>query len=139
MSSGMFDAARQAIGRGQIAWESADIRVLLVKDTYSFDPTHSFVADLVAHELGATDYARKTTTGRIVGPSSPTYFLMDDVLWVGLGGASNQVIGGAVVYLHTGSDATARLICFIDTPDQLTQDQDTYLAFATSRVFQWTG
>jgi hypothetical protein len=140
VASALYDGARKAFLEGNLHWGTDDIGVLLVQDTYSFSAAHGFVADVVAAELSATDYARKTNVaGRSVGASAPTYALCDNLTWVGLGGAVNQVIHGVIFFLNTGNDATARLICFCDNPNITTQDQDVVASFGSQRVFSWGG
>lgn len=139
MASALYNGARKSFLDKGLAWGSDDIRALLVQSTYTFSAAHEFVADVVAAELGATDYARKATTGRAVGTGAPTYALCDNITWAGLGGAVNQTIGGLIFFLNTGSDATARLIAFCDNPDLTTENQDVVANFGSQRVFSWSG
>jgi hypothetical protein len=139
MASSLYSPARRAFGRGQIAWDTDDIRGLLVLPTYSYDADHQYVSDVVAHELGATNYARKQLTGRSVGVSAPTYFLADTITWTSLGNGVNETIHGLIIFVHTGNDATAPLICFCDNADLPTQGQETRIVFANNRVFSWSG
>ena len=139
MASGLFNPARQAFGRGEIDWEDADVRALLVVPAYTFDPDDAFVADLVAHELSAANYARVQVTGRQVGPSAPTYFLADAPLFPNLGTVGEATIGMGILFVHTGNDATARLVCACDVADQATQALGTRIVFANGRVFSWGG
>jgi hypothetical protein len=140
MASGVFNPAKVRFARGEIDWEDHDIRVLLVDDVYTFDATDEFVADVVASELVATDYARQTLSGLTVTQddganlarlkaTAPTF--------VGLGGAANDTIGGAVVYRFITNDAASPVIAFIDTSDFVTQDGDVILGFPTDGVLAW--
>lgn len=139
MASGLYDNGRQSFGQGAIDWENDNIDLLLVDDTYTFDPLDEVVSDLTVSELSATDYARKDVTGRTVTDSSPTNFLMSNVVFAGLGGALNDTIGGAVVFKNLGADASNVLICFVDTADILTQDTDVTIAIAGGVAFTWAG
>jgi hypothetical protein len=139
MASGLYNAARAAFLKADIDWEAADVRCLLVDETYVFDATEVYVDDLVAYELGATDYARQTVDNRAVSGTSPTYADADNITFAGLGGVTNETINGAVLFVDTGDDATAPLICFVDLSDVLTEDIDTIVDFADGHVFDWTG
>lgn len=135
--AGIYDGARRLWLQGGIAWESADIRVLLVMPTYVYNAGHNFVSDVVAHELVATDYARKSTTGRQVQAGAPTYVVCDNVTWAGLGGAVNDDIAGLIFFMHTGSDATARVLLHLPNSILPTQDQDVRTDFENGRLFDW--
>jgi hypothetical protein len=138
MASGLYNSARAAFLRGEIDWEGADVRLLLVKDTYTFDATDVYVSDLVAQELTATDYARQSMAHMAVTGTNPTWADADDVTFAGLGGVTNQTIGGAVVYVYNASDDAAPLIAFIDLSDISTADMDTAVRFEDSHVFNWS-
>lgn len=93
---------------------SADLRVLLVRETYTFAATHNVVSDVVAHELSVSSYARHTLTGETVvedDTNHRAYLDANDATFSGLG--TGQTIAGAVLFRHTGSDATAPVIAFI--------------------------
>lgn len=105
MSNQLYDKGREGIADDTISL-SGDVRVMLVKSTYTFSNAHQFLSD-----LGAND------NGRSVALASKTYtagvFDAADTSLV----ATAAVACNALVYFqHTGSDATARLIAYIDTP-----------------------
>jgi len=130
------NAARQLFGQGGVDWEGDDIRALLTLDTHTPLLTHAVVADVVADELTATDYARQLLPSRFVSLANPTVFSGGVITWAGLGGAVNQTIGGVWIFVQTGSDATAPLLVFIDSADALTQDINVVLDL-TGGVFTW--
>jgi hypothetical protein len=139
MASGMYNPGRQAFGLGDIHWDTDDIEALLVLDTYTFDPTEQYVSEIVG-ELTATDYVRKNVANRAVSNATTTTFTADNVTWPGLGGAVDQIVGGAILFLNVSdNDAISPLICFIDTADILTIDFDLVLAFAGGVVFTLVG
>jgi hypothetical protein len=93
--------------------------MLLVKDTFVEDRTDNVVDDIVAHECDATDYARTTisTTGRTVTEDDANFRAeldFADQVFAAIGGAANNDLAGAVVYVHHASgDASAELLFFM--------------------------
>ncbi len=86
---------------------SGDVRVMLVADGYTFDDAHEFVAD-----LGAND------NGRSAALSSKSYTAgVFDAADAALTATAAVACDALVIFKHTGSDATARLVAYIDTPD----------------------
>ena len=102
----LFDPGREGFLDGTIDWDTDDIRVMLVRSTYAFDAADKFVADLGAVDNGrSAALAGKTVTNGVADAN-------DTSLVAAAANASNAL----VVFKHTGNDATARLICYIDTP-----------------------
>ena len=85
---------------------TGDVRVMLAKSTYTFSNAHEFLAD-----IGAVDNGRSATLG------SHTYtngvFDAADTSLVATGAVACNAL---ILFQHTGADATARLIAYIDTP-----------------------
>lgn len=99
----------------------ADVRVLLLGGAgyvYTFDPDDVFVADLTpgTNELAGTGYGRITMTGETVTQNDTD----DRVEWdatdtdFGTLNADNGDIDAVILFVHTGNDATATLIAFLD-------------------------
>jgi hypothetical protein len=107
--SALFDPGREGFADGSYNWLSGDFRVMLVKSSYVFDASDKFLAD-----LGSVDNGRSSA---LAGKSCPAGVCdANDTSLAALGvGASNALI----VFLHTGSDATARLVAYIDDADGL--------------------
>ena len=104
MASMLFDPGREGILDTTIAM-TGDIRVMLVKSTYTFVASHKFLVDLGAVDNGRTTALQnKTYTSGVFDAEDISLTATDAV-------ASNALI----VFLHTGSDATARLIAYVDT------------------------
>lgn len=106
MANVLFPLGRQGFLDGSIDWDTNDIRAMLVRSTYTYDANDQYVAD-----LGSVD------NGRSAALSSKTVTLgvadaADTSLTATAANASNAII----VFQHTGSDATARLICYVDSP-----------------------
>lgn len=86
--------------------DADDIRVMLVLSTYVYDATDEFLAD-----LGAVDNGRSgALAGKSVDAALAVFDTTDSTLNATAGSASNALI----VFRHTGADATADLIAYID-------------------------
>jgi hypothetical protein len=106
MANALFDPGREGFLDGSIDWDTDDIRVMLVKSSYVFSAAHKFIADLGAVDNGrSAALAGKTVTNGVADANDTTVTASGAVACASL-----------VVFKHTGADATARLICFIDTP-----------------------
>lgn len=105
MANALFNAGREGFLDGTIDWDTMDIRAMLVKSTYSWDATDKFLADLGSVDNGrSAALSGKAVTDGIADAADTT-----------LTATSAVACNAIVVFYHTGSDATARLICFVDT------------------------
>lgn len=103
--SSLFNPGREGFLDGSIDFDTDDIRVMLVRSTYTFDPTDKFIADLGSVDNGRSGaLGSKTVTDGIADAA-------DTSLNATAANASNAL----VLFKHTGSDATARLIGYMDT------------------------
>jgi len=106
MSNRLFDFGREGILDESIGMSTGDIRVMLVRSTYSFSNGHKFVADLGIVDNGrSAALSGKTFTAGVFDASDTS---LNAVLAV----SCNALI----FFQHTGSDSTARLIAYVDTP-----------------------
>jgi hypothetical protein len=78
---------------------------MLVLSTYTFDPTDTFIAD-----LGAVDNGRSAALGSKAFPDG-VFDAADTTITATAGSACNALI----IFQHTGSDATARLLAYVDS------------------------
>jgi hypothetical protein len=106
MANALFDPGREGFLDGSIDWDTDDVRVMLVKSTYSFSAAHKFIAD-----LGAVDNGRSAALG-----SKTVTNGVADAAVTSLTATAAAACASLVVFKHTGADGTARLICYIDTP-----------------------
>lgn len=105
MASVLFDKGREGILDTTIAM-TGDIRVMLVKSAYVFSAAHQFVADLTAGN----------DNGRSVALATKTYTSgVFDAVDTSITATASAACNALVIFLHTGVDATARLIAYIDT------------------------
>ena len=104
MTSAVFPKAKEQLLQAGINLSSADVRVMLVLSTYTYDATDEFVAD-----LGAVDNGRSAALGSKT-LTNGVFDAADSTLNATAANASNAL----VIFVHTGADATARLIAYID-------------------------
>lgn len=115
MANALFDPGREGFLLGQIDWDTATMKSMLVRG-YTFSAAHKFVSDVTGAggTIVATSAAMSTTTGTNgIANADPTTFTS-----VTTGAAipaiivfqSSAVTGGADV-----GTAAQRLIAYIDT------------------------
>ena len=102
--SAVYPKAKEQFLQAGVNLSSADVRVMLVLSTYTYDSTDEFVAD-----LGAVDNGRSAALGTKT-LTNGVFDAADSTLNATAGTASNALI----VFVHTGNDATARLIAYIN-------------------------
>jgi hypothetical protein len=105
MSNALFDPGREGFLDGSIDWDTDDIRVMLVLNSYTFDASDKFLSD-----LGAVDNGRSAALG-----SKTVTNGVADAGDTSLNATAATSSGKLVIFKHTGSDATARVIACIDT------------------------
>lgn len=104
MSNALYDSGREGFLDGSINWATGDIRVMLVKSNYSFSPADKFLAN-----LGAVDNGR---SGSLI--SKGVAAGVANAAATSLTATASASCSALVLFQHTGSDATARVIAFID-------------------------
>lgn len=105
MASVLYDKGREGFLDGSIDWDTDDIRAVLLRSSYVFNAAHDFIDDITtANENGRTAaLGSKTATSGVADAA-------DTSLTATAAAACNAV----ALFKHTGSDATARLIAYID-------------------------
>lgn len=129
MANGVFNKGLLEILNLDV--DAQDLRVLLVTSGYTFDNAHNFVADVVASELTVSGYSRQTLANEAItedDTNDRAYLDADDPTFSSL--AAGETIGGAIVFRHTGADATAPLLFFIDLTNTPTNGTDFKVQFA---------
>jgi hypothetical protein len=106
MANTLYDPGREGILDQTISMNSGDIRVMLVLSTYTFSAAHKFITD-----LGAVDNGRSVALGTKTFTSG-VFDAADSTLTATAASACKAL----VLFMHTGADATARLIGYVDTP-----------------------
>lgn len=108
MASGLYDKGREGFLDGSIDWDTDDIRAILV-DTGSYTvnlATHDFLDDVPggARVAVSSSLGSKTVTAGVADAGNVTFSAVT--------GASVEAI---VLYKHTGTEGTSRLIAYIDS------------------------
>ena len=103
--SAIFPKAKEQLLQAGINMSSDDIRAMLVLSSYTYDAADEFVAD-----LGAVDNGRSVALGSKTFTNG-IFDAADTSITATAGTPSNALI----IFKHTGSDATARLIAYIDS------------------------
>jgi len=107
MADAIFPKVKQRNFNGgtPVDLDTDDIRVMLVKSTYVYDAADEFVAD-----LGAVDNGRSAALTTKTLDASAIFDADDTTLTATDASACNAL----VIFKHTGADATAVLIAYID-------------------------
>ena len=106
MANALYNKAREEYLDGLLDWSADDVRVCLVKSAYTFSAAHTSMSDVSTNDNGrSAALGTKTVTDGIA-----------DAADTSLTATSAVACSALVVFKHTGSDATARLIAYIDTP-----------------------
>lgn len=106
--SGLYGLARAAFLGGDIAWDTDDIRCVLVD-------TNDYTVNIDVDEfLDDVPAGARVATSDALTSKAVTLGVADagDVVLNSVTGDESEAI---VIYVHTGADATARLIAYIDT------------------------
>jgi hypothetical protein len=112
MANSLYDKGREAFLRGTIAWQTGPAKVALLRGA-TFSNAHEFLADIVT--AGGTIVARSNT---IANPTTTAGVADgDDVTFGSV--ATGAAITAMVIYIDLGSDATNKLVGWIDTATNL--------------------
>lgn len=106
MTNALYDPARESFLRGEISWNSNNIKVVLVSASYTFSAAHQYLSSVPGGARVATsaNLVSKTTTGGVADAA--------DISFPSVTGAP---VVAAVIYQDTGTEGTSRLIAYIDT------------------------
>ena len=110
MANAFYTKARTAIAEGRILWRSSGgdtfKAILIDAADYTVDiATHEFLSDVPS--IARVAVATLTT----LAPTNGVYDA-SDVTFTAVTGDSCEAI---IIYQHTGSDATSRLLLYLDT------------------------
>lgn len=108
MANALYDKGREGFLDGSIDWDTDDIRIILVDaaDYVVNLSTHDMLDDVAAGARVATSssLAGKTVAAGVADAN--------DVTLSAVTGDPSEAI---IIYKHTGTESTARLIAYIDT------------------------
>lgn len=109
MANKAYPLGRAAFAEALVAWSGDNIKVALLSSGYTYSATHQFVTDLGANIVArSSNLGTKTSVGGIL-KSDPADF---PAL------AGSRVLYAAI-FKDTGTDATSRLLYYIDTATNL--------------------
>lgn len=115
---------------GDFNFVDDDIRVLLVDNTATFDPTAEFVADIVADEVTndtGTGYERKTLAGKaraivedvaisgVTGNKDIVRMTANNLTYTNIN--TNERIGGGYLFKFVTDDADSLIVASFTVPD----------------------
>ncbi|MEU7032716.1 hypothetical protein ABZ958_03395 [Streptomyces sp. NPDC046237] len=106
MASALYPSFKQLLLGGDIDMASDDLRVVIVDTAdYTYSAAHDFLDDVPAGARVAASSAlgSKTITNGVFDAADVT-----------LNAVTGDSVEAIVLYKHTGSDATASLIAYID-------------------------
>lgn len=105
MADVLYPAYKEAILTAGVNLTSGDIRVALIRSSYTYNVAHDFMDDITTgNENGRSGaLTGKTVTGGLFDATDTT-----------ITATSAVACDALVVFLHTGVDSTARLIAYID-------------------------
>jgi len=101
----LYPSAKAAILTNTLDVENGDIRALLVTSGYAYNAAHDNLDDVGGGtRVGtAVALASKTVTSGV--------FDADDVTFPALSGSA---VAAVILYLHTGTESTSKLLAYID-------------------------
>ena len=111
MASGIYNRGLYEIASDGTGLSTSTLKVMLLNASHSFNRDHNFVSDIVANEITAAGYTRKTLSSPAFTEDDAAdcaYFDMADPSWSGVTGS--ETAAHAVVFRDTGADATSPLI-----------------------------
>jgi hypothetical protein len=106
MANVLYDPGREGIADRTVDL-TGDVRAMLVKSAYAFSAAHKFLSDITSgNDNGRTAaLTSKTYTNGVVDAADTT-----------LTATAAVACNALAIFQHTGTDSTARLIAYIDTP-----------------------
>ncbi len=135
----VYGNAALGLARGDIDFDTATVKVLLLNNTYLLDKDiHAFRSDLTGEITGAGYTAGGATVGTIttVYDAANDRAQVDgaDVTWTALSATFRY----AVMYLDTGTPTTSRLLQCMDFGADTTVNGDTTLQWASTGFLHLT-
>lgn len=104
MASALYPSFKKALLDGDVDLLNDDVRaILLDTGTYTYNAAHDFLDDVSGTVGTAVALASKSTAGGV--------FDAADTTLTAVSGASVEAV---LLYVHTGTGSTSRLIAFID-------------------------
>lgn len=129
MASQMSLIARYRIAKQQLNLETADVKMVLMRSDFEFDPTKDYMSDFSAYELNVPGYTRgfggagrKALTNKSMTldkQAGLVRFSSDSPIdWGNIG--PGETVGGALMIVEGTSDADSIVVAWIDANDIIT-------------------
>lgn len=134
MANSLYDTGRAAFLRGEVAWQSDNIKLVLVDlaDYTLSISTHQFLSDIPVGARVATsaNLSGKTTTAGVADA--------DDSVFPAATGDQSEAV---VIYQDTGVEGTSQLIGYVDSATGLpvtpnTGDINVIFDSGANRIFK---
>lgn len=105
MANEVYPKAKEAMLSGDVDLLSSTVRLQMYADDAEYDATDQFLDDVVGTKLGAAVAinSKDVSNGQFTGSNG--VFSPPD----------GQTVSSIVVYIDSGSDATSRLLAWLDT------------------------
>ena len=113
MSNVTYTHFKEALFEGLVNPSNADYWVLLVNGYTPSQDIEQYVSDISTFETSGSGYVRKELTGLMSAYDTINHRIVldaDDVTWQ----LANFTANGAIIYIKDTSDATSRLVSFVD-------------------------
>lgn len=106
MASALYDKGRESFLKGEISWNSDNIKVALIDtDTYTVAiSSHQYFSDITGVVAVSSNLSGKTTTNGVADAN--------DIVLSSVVGVNCEAL---VIYQDTGVTNTSRLIAYIDS------------------------
>lgn len=134
MANAIYPKYKEALldGSSNIDLNDGDVRVILVDSAdYTYSSAHDFLDDVPAGARVSTSTALQNTT------VTNGLFDADDITLSSVSGDQAEAL---IIYIHTGTEGTSRLVAYIDTGvtglPVTPNGGDINLAWNASGIFQ---
>lgn len=104
MADAVYPKFKEKLGKALVDLEGDDIRVMYVGSGYAYDAGHEYLADVAAYDNGRSGALQNKSIALGL-------FDADDIIFALTAAIP---VNAVVLYVHTGNDATAILICYLD-------------------------
>lgn len=104
MANRFYPKGAEKFGRGQINWESDNIAVAIVADSYTYSAAHEFLSDAGTLVGTKQSLASKTFAGGVFDADDVDFGLL----------APGSTAKALVLFKDTGSASTSPLLCYLD-------------------------
>lgn len=136
MASNLYNIGLLRLLNGSTSFTGDTIKGLVVDNTYTFNVSHEYVAN-VTGEVSGTGYSRFDLTSKTVSLNANTVVM--DCANVTLASVNTaNAWAGMVVFEDTADDNTSPLLGFISMPETTTDGSNVTLNINTAGLFEFT-